>query len=99
MLPDPGKMIADVPAELHATVLDGRGRPHDAVIPHVDTGRDTPDLGFPVFTDAEAAYIPLPFDPPGDVLKIRRGREVSARRIERVERHGVFAVVTLGGEL
>ena len=92
-------MLADIPPELHVSVLDARGVPHDAVVVTADLSRNAHDLGFPVFEDAEVAYVAKPFAPPAGSLVIRRGGRKSVRRVAAVSDNAAFCAITLGGEL
>ena len=100
MLPDPVKMLKDVPGTLHVKVQDVHRAWHDAVLTEVEEARTAENVGFPVIGESDTVYVAAPFDCTEGRLSIMRGSgAISVRRIDGVIAHRIFFAIRLGGEL
>lgn len=98
MLPDPVKMIGDVPGALKVSVLDATGASHVAVLTGTSFTPAPGTMGYPVFGDSDALFVAEPFAVPDNraVVITDAAGVMSSRRVASWQSYGgLFKVLVL----
>ena len=95
MMPNPVKMLSDIPGALHVEVADAGGVWRDGVLTEVSRTRGAGEYGFPGF-EGDTVYVAAPFSAPAAALRVKRDGKTVVRRIEGVADSKAFFAIAIG---
>ncbi len=99
MLPDPARMLADVPAALHREARGADGVWRDAVLAPEAFKPQAGDYGRETRAEGDVLYVAAPFPLPKSRLAVRDSAGKAVERwILSVEDDATFLEITLGEE-
>jgi len=100
MLPDPVKMIADVPGALKVSVLDASGASHVAVLTQTEFAPQATEYGIAFAGGGDTLFVAKPFAVPKDekITYTDAGGVSHTRRADSTTDNVIFLAISLGEE-